>query len=287
MRDEITGSHDHDGQSFRLRGWASPVPTRTILVVHHGLGEHGGRYTSLVRHLGDLPAHIWAFDARGHGESTGIRGDADGIEQLASDFEALLPVIVAKSGLGGDARILLYGHSLGALSLGWYLTTRTPHPAIAAMTLSAPPVRIPKTPAMRLKAIFARAVVRVTPRLTLGNEIDPDVVSSDPAEVVRYREDPLNHGRLSVRLGVSLLDDAPKIVARAGRITLPALLWHGTDDRLVDIAGSRDLFAALGSEDKVLIELPAHRHESHHERPELAADLFRRYRTWLTPRIAS
>lgn len=287
MRTEIAASHDYDGQTFRLRGWASPVPTRTILVVHHGLGEHGGRYTSLARHLADLPAHIWTFDARGHGESTGIRGDAGGLEELASDFEALLPVLVAKAGLGSDARILLYGHSLGAASLGWYLTTRTPHPAIAAVTLSAPPLRIPKNLSMRLKSVFAHAIVRVAPRLTLGNEIDPDVISSDPAEVTRYREDPLNHGRLSVRLGVSLLDDAPKIVARAGRITLPVLLWHGLDDRLVDIGGSRDLFAALGSEDKVLIELPAHRHESHHERPELATELFRRYRTWLAPRIAS
>jgi acylglycerol lipase len=287
MRTEITASHVHDGETFRLRGWASPTPTRTAIVIHHGLGEHGGRYASFVRHLDDLPAHIWTYDLRGHGESTGKRGDADGFEQLAADFEALLPVLLAKAGLAEDGRVLLFGHSLGAAALGWYLTTRTPHRAIAAVTLSAPPVVIPQSFTLRLKGLFARAIVRVAPRLTLSNEIDPDVISSDPAEVARYRDDPLIHDRLSVRLGLSLLDDAPLIVARAGRITLPALLWHGVDDRLVDIRGSRELFRAVGSSDKVLIELPGYRHESHHERPELATALFERYRTWLGPRIVS
>lgn len=287
MRTEISASHVHDGETFRLRGWASPTPTRTVIVIHHGLGEHGGRYESFVRHLDDVPAHIWTYDLRGHGESTGKRGDAAGIEQLAADFEALLPVLIAKAGLAADGRVLLFAHSLGAVAVAWYLTTRTPHPAIAAFTLSAPPIRIPQSVTIQVKRVFARMMVRVAPHLTLSNEIDPDVISSDPAEVARYRDDKLNHDRLSVQLGMSLLDDPPKIVERAARITLPALFWHGVDDRLVDIQGSRDLFQAVGSSDKALIELAGYRHESHHERPALATELFRRYRTWLGPRILS
>jgi lysophospholipase len=287
MRTEITASHVHGGETFRLRGWASPTPTRTAIVIHHGHGEHGGRYESFVRHLHDLPAHLWTYDLRGHGETTGKRGDAAGIEELAADLEALLPVLMSRAGLGDDGRILLFGHSLGAVAVAWYLTTRTPHPAIAAVALSASPVRISQSWTIRMKAAFVRWMIRVAPTLTLGTSIDPTVISSDPAEVARYRDDPLVHDRMSVRLGVSLLTDPPRIVERASRITLPTLMWHGADDRLVDIQGSRDLFAALGSTDKALIELPGYRHESHHERADLATELFRRYRTWLGPRIVS
>ncbi|MEQ1507699.1 MAG: alpha/beta fold hydrolase, partial [Myxococcota bacterium] len=233
-----TETFTHGGETFLLRGWPSPVRTDTVIVVHHGLGEHGGRYASLVRHLETLPAHIWSFDLRGHGETTGRRGDAAGIDELAGDFEAILPVIVQRS---GASRVIVIGHSLGAVIVAWYLTTRTPHPAIVAVALSAPPVRVARTPNVRVKAAFGRVLRRVAPRMTLPSGLPPAGISSDPAEVDRYTSDPLIHDRLSVRLGLSLLEDAPKILERASKITLPILLWHGVDDPIVDIEGTRDL----------------------------------------------
>jgi alpha-beta hydrolase superfamily lysophospholipase len=89
-----------------------------------------------------------------------------------------------------------------------------------------------------------------------------------------------------VQLGLSILDDAPRIVDAAGAVKVPTMLWHGLDDPIVDVRGTRALFEALGTEDKLLVELPGYRHESHHERPEMAAALFARMRGWLEPRLA-
>lgn len=277
-----TDRASHDGETFVLRNWPAHAPTRTAVIIHHGLGEHGGRYASFAHHLDTLPAHLWTFDARGHGETTGKRGDAAGIEQFAADLEALLPKLIA--GAGAD-KVILVGHSLGAVIVSWYLTTRKPHDAITAVCLSAPPVKIARTLAVRVKTVVGRTLSRVAPTLTLANGIPASGISSDPAEVARYTGDPLVHDRLSVRLGLSLLDDPPKIVGRAGGVTLPALLWHGLDDPIVDVAGTRELFDGLGSRDKTLLELPGYRHESHHERPDLAASLFGRIRGWLDARI--
>jgi alpha-beta hydrolase superfamily lysophospholipase len=271
----------HDGETFVLRGWAAAAPTRTAIVVQHGLGEHGGRYATYARHLGEVPAHLWAFDARGHGETTGKRGDAAGLGALAADLEALLPAVIERAEAD---RVLLVGHSMGGAVVGRYLTSRTPHPAITAVCLSSPLVRVPQGAAVRLKTLAGRGLSRIAPTLTLPNGIDPRGISSDPHEVERYRTDPLVHDRLSIRLGLSLLDDPPGIVARAGAIGLPALLWHGLDDPIVDVRGTRELYEALGSSDKEMLELPGYRHESHHERPELAARLFERLRAWLAPR---
>jgi alpha-beta hydrolase superfamily lysophospholipase len=291
MRESVEGTHRHDGETFHLRGWPSPVPTRTAIVVQHGLGEHGGRYATFARHLDDasstsgpFPAHLWTYDQRGHGESTGKRGDAAGLEGLAADLEALLPVLVERSGAD---RVVLYGHSMGGAAAGWYLTTRTSHPAVATVMLSAPPLFIAKTAAIRVKIAVGRLLARVAPSTTLGNEIPVTGISSDPSEVERYRTDPLVHDRLSARLGLSLLDDAPRIVERAAKITLPTLLWHGLDDPIVDVRGTRALYAGLGTDDKTLIELPGHRHECHHETPERVPSLFERIRSWLDLRLAA
>jgi alpha-beta hydrolase superfamily lysophospholipase len=283
MRTEEKSTHRIGDDTFTLHAWASPVPTRTVLVVHHGLGEHGGRYASAARHLETLPAHLWSYDLRGHGESSGKRGDAAGLDQLAGDFEALLPVILERS---GAERAIVWGHSLGGACVARYLTTKRVHPAIAAVLLSAPAVYVPKTLSIRVKIAAARALVRWNPSLTMANEIPVTGISSDPAEVERYRTDPLVHDRLSVQLGLSILDDAPRIVDAAGAVKVPTMLWHGLDDPIVDVRGTRALFEALGTEDKLLVELPGYRHESHHERPEMAAALFARMRGWLEPRLA-
>lgn len=274
----------HDAQTFALRGWARAGGARTVVVIHHGLGEHAGRYEAFVRGLDDAPVQFWSYDARGHGETTGRRGDAGGLAQYASDLEALLPVLLERS---GAERIVLMGHSMGAAVVGWYLTTRSPHPAIGSVMLSASPVHVPLTFEMRLKLAAARVLDRVSPTFTLGSGLQASGISSVAEEVSRYQRDPLVHDRLSARLGLSLIDDAPQIVVRAGAITLPILLWHGTDDPIAAIQGSRALYAAVGSSDKALYEFPDCKHEVHHETPERTAVMFGRVREWLDKHVVS
>lgn len=278
MRELVRSTFAHDAQTFVLRGWPRAGGAKTVWIVEHGLGEHGGRYDTLPRHLDDLPVHFWSYDLRGHGESTGKRGDAAGIPQYAADLEAILPVILERS---GAEEILLMGHSMGAAVVGWYLTTRAPHPAVKNLMLSASPVHVPLTLEMRLKAAAARVLNNFAPTTTLASGLPVQGISSDPAEVGRYQHDPLVHDRLSARLGLSLLRDPPQIIERAGRITLPILLWHGVDDPIAAVAGSRALHAAIASTDKALVEFPDCRHEVHHEAPPKAAVLFERLRAWV------
>jgi acylglycerol lipase len=287
MREMTTDRHALGGQTFLLRGWPSKTKSRTLLAIHHGLGEHSGRYESFARHLVDLPVHLWSYDLRGHGESTGKRGHADGLPQLADDFEALLPVMMERAQAD---QVIVLGHSLGAAAMGWYLTSRTAAGRalpghVAAAVLSAPAVKVPNTLGVRARKLAGRALSRVAPSLTLPSGLDSEYISSDPSEVARYRQDPLIHDRLSVRLGLSILDHGPQIVQRAGQVQISLLMWHGLEDGIVDVAGSRELFAAWGATDKAFVELPGYRHESHHEKPNRTAHLFERIRAWLQPRV--
>lgn len=64
----------HDGQALFYRHWTAATPVRrgAIVVFHRG-HEHSGRIAHLVDEL-DLPQFdFFAWDARGHGRSPGLR----------------------------------------------------------------------------------------------------------------------------------------------------------------------------------------------------------------------
>lgn len=260
------------GEAFHVVGW--PGRGDTAVLVHHGLGEHIGRYQTLADRL-DLP--IWGYDARGHGHSEGPRGDADGLGQLAEDLETLIPVLLEASGC---EHAVLLGHSMGAAATLWYLATRRRHPAIRAALVSAPPVLVGRSLEMRVKAAAARVVRKVAPRLTLSNALPLEGISSVPEEVRRYQDDPLVHDRVSARLGWSLLHDAPTLVDRAAHIDLPILLWHGADDPIALVGGSRLLAERLPN--VRYQEIPRARHEVHHEQAPIVDALLQQITAFLS-----
>ena len=271
---------DPAGTTFRLVGWPSPVPSTGLLLIHHGLGEHIGRYDSVVEGLGDLPVHVWGYDCRGHGETSGPKGDVGGLPELGTDLGVLLPVLLARAGAD---RVVIFGHSMGGTAVAWFLGDRGRHldSSVAGAVICAPAVRIHKTPIMRVKLAVARIMSRIAPRMTIANEVDADTISSIPEEVRRYVEDPLVHDRISFRLGLSFVDDVDTIVERATEVRVPVLLFHGVDDRLVDIEGTRDLAAVLPNAQ--LHELADCRHEAHHDRGR--GVMFAALRAWLGERL--
>jgi alpha-beta hydrolase superfamily lysophospholipase len=270
----------HRGETFALRTWRSPG-ARTALVIHHGLGEHAGRYQTFADQLAGLPLHVVSYDLRGHGESSGPRGHADGLEALAADFHTLLPGLLAEV---GAERAIVLGHSLGAAAVLRWLVDHGAPASVVGLLISAPPLVVPRTLAVRVKLRVGRLLRRLRPSFALGSGIPAEHISSHPPEVVRYREDPFVHDRISAALGVSLLDGGPGLVSSLGRITLPALVWHGTEDHIAHPDGGRVVYEHLGSADKQLHLFEGYRHESHHETPERVDHLFRLLRDWLGPR---
>jgi alpha-beta hydrolase superfamily lysophospholipase len=279
----ITSHTNHRSEAVRIMGWNASTPTKTVLVIHHGLGEHIGRYQSLADHLSDVPIHVYGYDAVGHGESGGKRGDAAGFDGLAADLRQMIGVILEAS---GAEHVILFGHSMGAGVVAHSLATGTPHAAIRGVVLSAPPVEIHRTALINVKIALGRVLARVAPRVTLSNEIDHANISSVQAEIDRYARDPLVHDRISLRLAASLIDEAAALPERVGKVTLPLLLYQGVDDGVVQIRGTRRLAETWGGEVE-LEEFEGARHETHHETPEIVGTLMAKMREWLTPHLSS
>jgi acylglycerol lipase len=80
-----------------------------------------------------------------------------------------------------------------------------------------------------------------------------DAVSSDPAVVQAYRDDPLVHlGKVRARTGAEVLDAIDEVQRDIGRLTLPILCVQGTVDRLVDPGAARWVDEHTGSADHTL-----------------------------------
>ena len=68
----------------------------------------------------------------------------------------------------------------------------------------------------------------------------------------RYVDDPLVwHGPLKARWGVAMISGIESFRKNVGAITLPLLLMHGAEDKLVPAASARFINDNVGSQDKI------------------------------------
>ena len=236
-----------DGTKLAYRAWPLSGAKITFAVVH-GLGEHSGRYERFARGMAEFRMATYAIDLRGHGKSAGQRGHVDAWSQWTDDAAALIKHAQAEA----SGEVVPLGHSFGGVVM---LSTVLAGKALNTkrFVLSSPALRLKvKVPAW--KASLARALSSVAPKLAMNNEVDAGTVSRIPEVVDAYRTDPLVHGKISSRLYAEWQHAAAGDLDRANEIKIPFLILAGTDDRLIDPAGSRELHqrAAAMSELRML-----------------------------------
>lgn len=223
-----------DGTKLSYRGWPKAGAAVTFAVVH-GLGEHARRYERFALGMSRHGYATFAIDLRGHGKSPGPRGHVDSWNQWIDDAAAFVAYIERIAG----EEVVPVGHSFGgATLLSTVLADRLP--ATRRFILSNPALRV-KTPVPSWKIALAKATSTIVPKLALDNEVDPKVISRIPEVVEAYRTDPLVHSKISSRLYSEWRAACKRIFERAGEITVPFLILAGTDDRLIDPEGSKEL----------------------------------------------
>jgi len=220
-----------DGTRLAYRSWPVSDAAITFAVVH-GLGEHSGRYERFARGMARFQMGTYAVDLRGHGLSQGQRGHVDSWSQWVDDAAAFVRHV--QELVPGE--VVPLGHSFGgAVLLSTVLAGKVSQSR--RFVLSSAALRL-KVAVPAWKMTLGRVASRVTPRLSMSNEVDPGTVSRIPEVVEAYRTDPLVHSKISSRTYTELLRAQQDIFARAGEIRVPFLILAGTDDRLIDPQGS-------------------------------------------------
>ena len=86
----------YDNFSFETRdrvvtGYHFPCETPVkVMCIIHGIGEHMGRYQRMAEKLNAAGIAVVGMDLRGHGISSGVRGDTAPREEILADIDAML-----------------------------------------------------------------------------------------------------------------------------------------------------------------------------------------------------
>lgn len=73
-----------DGLSLHYKNWNVQGASKALILLHRG-HEHADRWDTAVPSLAMPDTAIYAWEARGHGQSPGLRGHAAGFMEYVRD----------------------------------------------------------------------------------------------------------------------------------------------------------------------------------------------------------
>jgi lysophospholipase len=133
----------------------------------------------------------------------------------------------------------------GNLAMGHVLASQD---GVAALALSGALLKVGDD-VSSIQRTTLEVVARVAPGVR-PLSLPADAISRDPEVVQRYVDDPLVHsGKITAGLIAALFGAIDGFAPRYPDLTLPIWIGHGTDDQLVEVAGSHALEAAAVNAD--------------------------------------
>jgi alpha-beta hydrolase superfamily lysophospholipase len=199
------------------------------------------------------------------------------ISEYTADFDTLVKIATREH---PGLKCIVLGHSMGGGIVFAYGVERPDNYDL--MVLSGPAVAA-QDQVSPLLGFAAKVLGSIVPGLP-AQELDVDAISRDPAVVTAYKEDPLvYHGKVPAGIGRALLLVGETMPQRAPALTAPLLVVHGSDDRLIPVAGSHRLVECVGSTDVELKVYPGLYHEvfNEPEREQVIGDVV----SWITARL--
>lgn len=242
-------------------------PVLGVLALVHGLGEHSGRYSNVVKALTAAGYAVFAFDNQGHGKSEGQRGHIDRWQDYRYNMQAFLQLVRQQEPV---APLFLMGHSLGGLIVLDYVLRSAQSPQfqdldIQGIVVSAPPIQPVGSTASSARIVLARLLSGLLPRLSLQMGLDKSGLSRCPDVAEQIADDPLVHSCVTLRWGTETLNTIRWVKTHIDQLQLPILLVHGEADPIIAPAGSRQIFQQIQTPDKTLNLYPGSYHEPHND----------------------
>jgi acylglycerol lipase len=276
--DHFEWSWTQNETKLYAQGW-SPAQAKAVVCIVHGFAEHGGRFAHVAERLGREGYAVLAIDQFGHGKTEGPRGyspslDAslDAIKNLLDEAEKRFP----------NKPKFLYGHSMGGNMVLNYLLRRKPK--INGAVATAPWLKLGFDPPA-FKLLLAKVMNNIYPKWPEKADLDTSFLSRDKEEVRKYETDPLVHNTARAGTFFDTYNAGQWAIDHASELTVPLIILHGTDDKLIAHKGS-ELFVANAPKNLVTFKsLPGYYHEIHNEPAAEREKVFVEIINWLNGKI--
>ena len=287
----------NDHTRLYVNQWIPDGSPKAVVMISHGMAEHGGRYARLAQALCAAGLGVYALDQRGHGRTAeagtvGLYAETDGWNKVVGDLASLNQHIGQQhSGLP----IILLGHSMGSYISQAYLLHHSASVQGAVLSGSNfQPVSLYRTAAVvarlerwRQGPTGRSALIEFLSFGSFNNKFKPvrtpfDWLSRDPQEVDAYVTDPLCGFRCTNQFWLDMLGGLQQI-SKASNLaqidkSLPILIMGGECDPVSEGKRLKDLADALTGTDHHAVSLkiyPQARHEILNEtnREQVTRDL--------------
>lgn len=247
--------------------------TRQAIILFHRGHEHSGRMMFVADELGFDDFAYFAWDARGHGNSPGERGDSPSMATSIADIQDFVHHIEHEYGIPTE-NIAVIAQSVGAVLVSAWLHDYAPK--IRCAVLASPAFKV------KLYVPFARSGLKLMQKwrgnFFVNSYVKSHYLSHNLERQQSYNNDPLITRAISVRILLGLYDTAERVVADAQAITTPIQLLISGSDWVVHHAPQHDFYNRLGSHIKERHVLAGFYHDTLGEQNrELAFQEMRRF----------
>ncbi len=217
----------HDDNQLAYQYWPAAIEhdTKKAIILFHRGHEHSGRMAHLVKELNLPEFDFFAWDARGHGDSPGLRGDAPSFSACVKDIQYFVQHIEATYKIK-STNIAVIGQSVGAVLAATWVHDYAPK--IRALCLASPAFDI------KLYVPFARTGLTVLSKLKgnffITSYVKANMLTHDIERAKTYDTDPQIAKAISVRMLLGLYAASERIVNDAQNIFVPTqVLCSGSD----------------------------------------------------------
>jgi alpha-beta hydrolase superfamily lysophospholipase/SAM-dependent methyltransferase len=260
-----------DDLSLHYKAWNVQNASRALVLLHRG-HEHADRWDTVIPGLSMPDTAIYAWEARGHGQSPGKRGHGPGFMQYVRDLDTFFRHLQKEHGLTPE-RTVVVAHSVGGVVAATWLHDFAPR--IAGLVLA--------TPALEVNLIFPgalagiRTMLRLNPDATIKSYVRGSWLTRDLSAAVAYDADTSISKDISARILVDLFDVGKRVISDAEVMDRPLLMFSAGADRVVKNEAIEELYKNYGCEQKSLITLKGARHAVFHDlcRDEVTAAIRR------------
>ncbi len=219
-----------DGTNLQVYDWIPETEPQGQILWVHGLGEHMARHEWSAEKLKEQGWRVSGCDLRGHGQSGGKRGHVNAWSEYLEDLDALASSL--------DQDFILLGHSMGGLiALDWVRAGQN----VSAVVLSSPLLGVAvEAPAWKLTA--GRLLSNILPKLSMNNELAPELICSDKKVVEAYKADPLVFDTITSRWFTEMSAAMNRVQNHSFPRDMPLFLNLGQKDQVVSNEEAQTFF---------------------------------------------
>ncbi|CCV64476.1 Putative lysophospholipase [Alteracholeplasma palmae J233] len=208
------------------------------VIITHGIAESSEEYERLAKTLEENGYNVLLYDVRGHGRSSGKRGDVQSFHLFLDDLHELVSYMKTIS----DKKVFLLGHSMGGNITNSYVVK---YQDVDGVIISAAPNDfLPKVSFMR----------KIPYKLLNFKKIKTNF-SGPGLSRIPFKEGyyPYHLDYIKPRLlGNILVSNIRYLKKNINKYTVPVLFLHGLSDIVVPYQMTETFYNRLKLEDKTL-----------------------------------